>query len=123
MQAQLEADNVIPLVRGRQSWRFTQSDISDLRRIFPMGDFVPGADAGTGDAFVMFEADHGDLVLLIARGADGRYRRIDPDAGKTLAQGPRLAEVLPAPAVSRSEMPLDGTTQVSSPGRPAMTMK
>ena len=94
MQAHVEVNNVIPLVRGRQSWRFTQSDLSDLRR----GDFVPGADAGTGDAFVMFEADHGDLVLLIARGADGRYRRIDPDAGKTLAQGPRLAEVLPGPA-------------------------
>jgi hypothetical protein len=96
MRAHVDADNVIPLVRGRQSWRFTQSDLSDLRRIFPMGDFVPGADAGTGDAFVMFDADHGDLVLLIARGADGRYRRIDPDAGKTLAHGPRLAEVLSA---------------------------
>jgi len=95
MHAHAEASNVIPLVRGRQSWRFTQSDLSDLRRIFPRGDFVLGADAGTGDAFVMFAADHGDLVLLIARGADGRYRRIDPDAGKTLAQGPRLAEVLP----------------------------
>src|ERR1700741_5382007 len=103
MQAHVEADNVIPLVRGRQSWRFTQSDLSDLRRIFPMGDFVPGADAGTGDAFVMFEADHGDLVLLIARGADGRYRRIDPVAGKTLAQGPRLAEVLPGAAAVVAE--------------------
>ena len=47
MRAHVEANNVIPLVRGRQSWRFTQSDLIDLRRIFPMGDFVPGADAGT----------------------------------------------------------------------------
>src|SRR5689334_9801155 len=106
MQAHAEANNVVPLVRGRQSWRFTQSDLSDLRRIFPRGDFVPGADAGTGDAFVMFEADRGDLVLLIARGADGRYRRIDPNAGKTLAQGSRLAEVLPGPAAGYSETPL-----------------
>ena len=100
MQARLGANNVIPLVRGRQSWRFTQSDLGDLRRVFPMGDFVPGADAGVGDAFVMFEADHGDLVLLIARGADGRYRRIDPNSGKTLAQGARLAEVLFGPAAA-----------------------
>jgi hypothetical protein len=98
MQAYVEANNVVPLIRGRQSWRFTQSDLIDLRPAFPHGDFVPGADAGAGDAFVMFETDHGDMVLLIARGADGRYRRFDPDGGKTLAAGARLADVLAGPA-------------------------
>ena len=53
-----------------------------------------------GDAFVVFDADHGDMVLLIARGADGHYRRIDPGGGKTLAQGTRLGEVLPGPATA-----------------------
>jgi hypothetical protein len=53
-----------------------------------------------GYAFVMFETDHGDMVLLIARGADGRHRRIEPGAGKALAQGGRLAEVLAGPATT-----------------------
>ena len=98
MQTHADATNVIPLIRGRQSWRFTQSDLLDLHRTLPRGEFVPGADAGAGDAFVQFDASGGDLVLLIARGADGRYRSIDPNGGRTLALGHRLAEVLPASA-------------------------
>ena len=100
MQTHADATNVIPLIRGRQSWRFTQSDLLDLHRTLPRGEFVPGADAGAGDAFVQFDASGGDLVLLIARGADGCYRRIDPNGGRTLAHGHRRAEVLPAPVAA-----------------------